>query len=75
MTTLTAHYATTRTATRATTFERTLLRAASALDAFVLTRVERRGADELRRVARTQDASAEARRSAQARGAMGVLPR
>ncbi len=75
MTTLTAHYATTRVATRTTGFERTLLRAASALDAFVVTRLERRDGDELRRVQLAQDATAEARRSAQARGAMGVLPR
>ncbi|MFB9647337.1 hypothetical protein [Microbacterium terregens] len=64
-----------RTLTRATTFERALLRAASALDGFVATRLERRGRVAYRRAAETQARAARFRSSAQACGAVGLLPR
>jgi len=64
-----------RTATRATPFERTLLRAASALDEFVAARVERRGGAEYRRAAEAQSGVVAVRRSAEARGVIGMLPR
>ena len=64
-----------RTSTRATPFERTLLRAASALDDIVAARIERRGGAEYRRAAEAQSAVVAVRSSAEARGAIGVLPR
>jgi len=64
-----------RALTRATPFERMLLHAASGLDAFVAARLERRGHAAYRRAAEAQSAAADRRNGAQARGAMGVLPR
>ena len=61
--------------TAATRFESLLLRAASALDGFVAARLEQRCSEVYRGVAQTQAASAAARGAAQARGAIGVLPR
>ena len=64
-----------RALTRATPFERTLLRAASALDLFVAARLERRGGAAHRRAVEAQTAAAADRRAAEARGAIGMLPR
>jgi len=64
-----------RTITRATHFERTLLHAASALDLFVANRLERRGRVSYRRAADAQASAADVRSAAEARGAIGVLPR
>ena len=61
--------------TAATPFESLLLRAASALDHFVAVRLEERGGAVHRRAAATQAAAAAARGAAQARGAIGMLPR
>jgi hypothetical protein len=58
-----------------TPFERSLLRAASAADRFVLQRLGRRSSSEYRRAAATQSATVAFRDAAQARGAMGLLPR
>ena len=62
-------------AARATRFDRALLRAASALDSFVLARLERRAGDGPRRVLAAQAAAAERRRNAEACGSIGLLPR
>lgn len=62
-------------AARATRFDRTLLRAASAIDSFVVARIERRAHDESRRVFAAQTAATQRRRDAEARGAIGLLPR
>jgi hypothetical protein len=59
----------------ATPFESLLLRAASAVDQLVAARLEQRGGTVYRRAAATQAAAAAARGAAQARGAIGVLPR
>ena len=64
-----------RALTRATPFERTLLRAASTLDRFVAARLERRGGNAHRRAAEVQITVAADRRAAEARGAIGMLPR
>ena len=61
--------------TGATPFESLLLRAASALDHFVAARLEQRDSSAYRRAAAIQAAGAAARGAAQARGAIGVLPR
>ncbi|MCC2032284.1 hypothetical protein [Microbacterium allomyrinae] len=60
---------------RVTPFERTLLRTASALDAFVVTRLERRTGAVGRQALTVQAAFALARRDAEARGVMGMIPR
>jgi hypothetical protein len=58
----------------ATRFDRALLRAASAIDAYVIARVERRdGAG--RRAVTAQTAQGGARRDAEALAATGMLPR
>ncbi|WP_127818911.1 hypothetical protein [Microbacterium sp. CPCC 204701] len=62
-------------AARATRFDRTLLRAASAIDAFVVSRLERRAGDGSRRAVAAQAAAEHLRRDAEARGAIGILPR
>ena len=59
----------------ATPFERALLSAASALDRFVAHRLQRRGEAGYRRAHEAQLAFAVTRDAAQARGAMGLLPR
>lgn len=58
-----------------TPFESALLRAASALDSFVSGRLERRSGTAYRRAAAAQASGAAARDAAQARGALGILPR
>ena len=75
MTTIPAPHATTRTIIGATPFERTLLRAASGLDVFVAARLERRRSAAYRDAAAAQSAAAGARIAAEARGAIGLLPR
>lgn len=62
-------------AVRATRLDRALLRAASAIDGFVVARIERRTADESRRAVTAQAAATRMRRDAEARGAIGLLPR
>ena len=58
-----------------TPFERSLLRAATALDQYVSHRLERRsGADE-RRAAAVRASAASTRSAAEAHAAMGMLPR
>jgi hypothetical protein len=69
MTALTASHAVVRT----TGFERMLLTTAAGLDRFVATRLERRGADDGPRVART--AAGDTRSDALAMGSVGMLPR
>ena len=64
-----------RVIAHATPFERTLLRAASTLDHFVAMRLERRSGLAHRRAVEAQSAFAAARRSAEAHGAIGLLPR
>jgi hypothetical protein len=59
----------------ATRFDRALLRAASALDAYVVARVEKRDDAQERRALTVQAAASTARREAEARAAMGMLPR
>lgn len=59
---------------RTTTIDRALLLAASALDAFVARRVGRRASAEHRRALAAQAAAASARSTAQALGAVGMLP-
>jgi hypothetical protein len=56
-----------------TPFERTLLSASAHLDHFVAARLERR-ADSRRRIG-AQISAVQARTEAQARGAIGILPR
>lgn len=63
------------TRTDATPFESLLLRMTSAAEVFVLRRQERRVSAVYRHVARTAAAGAAAREAAQARGAIGLLPR
>ncbi|MGN6221708.1 MAG: hypothetical protein ACTHNQ_19595 [Microbacterium sp.] len=75
MTTITAHRVVSSRAARTTAFDRALLQAASALDAFVATRLERRADAARRRSVAVQDAAAGARSAAEARAAIGVLPR
>jgi hypothetical protein len=76
MTTITVHEHSARgfgaTATR---YDRMLLRAASAFDAYVIARVERRNVAEQRRAKTAQEAANGVRRSAEALAAMGMLPR
>lgn len=61
--------------THATGFERLLLRTAAGLNGFVVARHERGGAVERRRALTVQDAAAAARRQAEARAAIGIVPR
>ena len=61
-------------AARATRFDRTLLRAASSFDSFVVARLERRAGDGSRRALAAQEAATERRRAAEARGAIGFHP-
>lgn len=79
MTTATAHHAHSIVAPAlvagATRLDRTLLRAASALDSFVVARLERRATDESRRALAAQTTATQQRRDAEARGAIGLLPR
>ncbi|WES65301.1 hypothetical protein P0L94_04330 [Microbacter sp. GSS18] len=58
---------------RPTSFERMLLRAAAAADRHVALRLARH--DALARRTRAREHAADARRSAEALGAFGVLPR
>ena len=58
-----------------TPFESMLLHAASALDLFVAARLERRGGPAYRRAAETWTTGLGARGAAEARGAIGMLPR
>ncbi|WP_106814058.1 hypothetical protein [Microbacterium timonense] len=58
-----------------TRFERALLRAASALDAYVLTRLERRDAAARRDALAAEAAATGARRAAEALASVGMLPR
>jgi hypothetical protein len=64
-----------RSLSRTTAFERTLLHAASALDAFVATRLARRAGAPYRRSLDAQTSFTLARDDARARGAIGILPR
>ncbi|SFS05878.1 hypothetical protein SAMN04487846_2036 [Microbacterium sp. cf046] len=64
-----------RSLTRTTPFERALLSAASALDVYVAARLERRNGAAHRQAAVAQSAFDAARRGAEARGAIGILPR
>jgi hypothetical protein len=64
-----------RTVAGTTSFERTLLRAASALDQFVLHRLERRSAPDARSAAAARSVVASARDAAEAHAAMGMMPR
>jgi len=76
MTTITLPDVTTGTLSAAATgLDRALLRAASALDAHVLGRVERRAGLAFRRAASAQAAADRIRRDATARAAIGILPR
>jgi hypothetical protein len=59
----------------ATPFERALLHAASALDGYVASRLERRGTSEYRRADDARRIYSLTRDAAQARGAIGLLPR
>jgi predicted secreted Zn-dependent protease len=59
----------------ATAFDHTLLRAAAALDAYVLLRVQRRRGSQPRRALIAQTAAGDARRHAEALAAIGMLPR
>jgi hypothetical protein len=58
-----------------TTFERSLLRASTALDQYVSHRLERRSAAEERQAAAVRTSAAAARGAAEAHAAMGMLPR
>jgi RecB family endonuclease NucS len=71
MTTLTI----TRPTVRTTAFERALLRTSAAVDRYVAARMERRTRSAVRGALVAREASAEARRNAQALGAMGMPPR
>ncbi|GAA1965713.1 hypothetical protein [Microbacterium deminutum] len=57
-----------------TAFERSLLWTSTALDHFVTSRLEGRAAVERRRTIQVQTDYADARRDAQARGGIGMLP-
>jgi len=76
MTTITAHHVASHQApARTTAFERALLQAASTLDAFVATRLAHRSDAGRRQSVAVQDAAARTRSAAEARAALGVLPR
>lgn len=64
-----------RTLVRVTRFERMLLAAASAIASHVDNRLERRAGAAYRAATQVRAAVEEARRTAQARGAAGLLPR
>ncbi len=59
----------------ATRFDRALLRTASALDAYVVARLEKRDGAQERRALTAQATASGVRREAEARAAMGMLPR
>lgn len=60
----------------ATRFDRMILRVSAGLQNFVLARLERRaGNSAAHQAAAAQDAAAQARATAQALGALGILPR
>jgi len=69
MTTISAHHA------APNAFERALLHAASALDSFVTVRLESRSGAVHRRLIEAQSAASALRGQAEARGAIGLLPR
>lgn len=76
MTTISAHDLAVRGfGSAATTFERALLRAASALDAYAVARHERRHDADRRRALIAQTRATGARRDAEARAAIGIIPR
>jgi hypothetical protein len=77
MSTITAGELATRgfVASATTRFDRTLLRTASAIDAYVSARVERRHGAGWRRAMSAQAAATGARRDAQALAALGMPPR
>ena len=76
MTAITSPYVRTRhAATRTTVIDRTLLRAAAALDAFVQARLERRVGAVAHHALAAQDAATTVRRNAEALAAVGILPR
>jgi hypothetical protein len=56
-------------------FDRVLLRTAATLSSYVVLRLERRSGAAPRRAVAAQSAAASARNAAQARGAIGILPR
>ena len=58
-----------------TPFERSLLRAATALDQYVSHRLERRSSTEERNAAAVRTSAASARGAAEAHAVMGMLPR
>ena len=58
-----------------TPFERSLLRAATALDHFVSHRLERRSSAEERNAAAARSSAASVRNAAEAHAVMGMLPR
>lgn len=64
-----------RTLVRVTRFERMLLAAASAIASHVEARLERRAGAAYRGVTQVRNGMEESRRVAQARGAVGILPR
>jgi len=59
---------------RTTALERALLWTSVTLDHVVAERIERRSSQDRRLVISAQDRHDDARRDAQARGAMGILP-
>jgi hypothetical protein len=60
---------------RTTAFERSLLWTSSTLEQFVSERLERRTTPQRRRAGSAQTRFSDARREAQALGAIGILPR
>lgn len=64
-----------RTSAGITPFERSLLRASSAMDRFVGQRLERRASAGYRRATAAQSSSVAVRDAAQAGAAIGLLPR
>lgn len=62
-------------ASATTRFDRTLLRTASAIDAYVVAHVERRHDADWRRAMSARAAATGARRDAEALGAWGLFPR
>ncbi len=76
MTTITAHDLAVRGfGSATTTFERALLRAASAIDAYVVARQEHRGDAGRRSALAAQNRLTGLRQDAEARAAVGILPR
>ncbi|GAA1674843.1 hypothetical protein [Microbacterium lacus] len=64
-----------RTLVRVTRFERLLLAAASAIASHVDARLEHRAGPAYRAATQVRNGMEESRRAAQARGAVGLLPR